>query len=501
VHRTRVFIGTALLFLPVLAVAERQVPRAVPRLEWAPLPAPFAEPHPDARTGYLIVPERRDAPRSAGNIRLPFLILKSRSYSPKPDPIFFTTGGPGGSTLYRTGFFSRSPLRDERDIILLEQRGNRFAEPALMCPEIDRALRSGWGTRLNGDPEPGTMKAALAAAARSLREAGIDPGGYTTKESAADIGDLRRLLGIEAWNLYGVSYGTKLILTVLRDHPEGVRSAILDSVLPLEAGCDEETPANIVDALDEIFAVCREDDRLRRRFPDLRQRFYRLLAEANRHPIEFGTTHPSEAKPLAVRLDRVGIMNCVYNGLEDSSVVPSLPLIIDAACRGEFGRLASLARAYLSSTQGTAWGMRISVWCNEELPFMKRKMILRPAGLPPELEGFFQPQIPWGAQRAWPQGHPAEAENQPVRSPVPTLIAAGEFDPDTPTKWARQTADHLPNARLIEFAGYSHAPLFGHPEAARIICEFLADPSLTPAPGKAVERPAFRISWGEPTPN
>ncbi|MCX6559817.1 MAG: alpha/beta hydrolase [Candidatus Aminicenantes bacterium] len=499
--RTRVFIGTVLLILPMLIAAERQAPPDGPRIEWAPLPAPFAEPRPDARTGYLIVPERRETPRSGRTIRLPFLILKSRSASPRPDPVFFTAGGPGGSTLSRTGFFSRSPLRDDRDIILLEQRGNRFAEPALMGPEIDRALRSGWGARLNGDPDPLVVKAALSAAARSLKESGIDPTGYTTKESAADIAELRRLLGIEAWNLYGVSYGTKLILTILRDHPEGVRAVILDSVLPLEANCDEETPANILVALNSVFAVCREDERLRERFPDLRERFFRLLAEANRHPIEIETTNPSEAKPLAVTLDGVGIMNCVYNGLEDSSVVPRLPLIIDAACRGEYARLAPLAKTYLGSTQGTAWGMRISVWCNEELPFMDPKKVLRPSGLPPELARFIQPQIPWGAQRAWPRGHPAEAENRPVRSFVPTLIAAGEFDPDTPTKWAHQTAGHLPNARLIEFAGFSHAPLFGHPEAARIMREFLAVPSRTPEPGKAAERPAFRISWEEPPPN
>ncbi|MDD8025264.1 MAG: alpha/beta fold hydrolase [Acidobacteriota bacterium] len=493
--RTRVFIGAAWLLLPMLLAAERQAPPAVPRIEWAPLPAPFAELRPDTKTGYLIVPERRDAPRSGRNIRLPFLILKSRSSSPRPDPVFFTAGGPGGSTLARTGYFRKSPLLDESDIILLEQRGNRFAAPALMGPEIDRALRSGWGTRLNGDPEPRAMKAALAAAARSLREAGIDPGGYTTKESAADIGDLRRLLGIEVWNLYGVSYGTKLILTVLRDHPDGVRSAILDSVLPLEVGCDEETPANILAALDAVFAVCRGDDRLSARFPELRDRFLRLLAEANRRPLEIIIKSPLDGKPLPLRLDGVGVMGCIYNGLEDSASVPALPLLIDAACRGDYDRLAPLAQSLLGSTQGTAWGMRISVWCNEELPFMKKREILHPAGLPPELARFIQPQIPLAAWGLWPKGHPAAGENRPVRSLVPTLIAAGEFDPDTPTKWARQTAGHLPNARLIEFAGFSHAPLFGHPEATRIMREFLADPSRKPEPGKAAERPAFQFAW------
>ncbi len=43
---------------------------------------------------------------------------------------------------------------------------------------------------------------------------------------------LRVALGIDSWNVYGVSYGSKLALIVLRDHPQGIRSVVLDSVSP-----------------------------------------------------------------------------------------------------------------------------------------------------------------------------------------------------------------------------------------------------------------------------
>jgi len=500
-RRIRLITRAVYLFMPLLFSSAAEIQPPVPRIEWGALPAPFAEENPHWRTGYLIVPERRVPGSDSRTIRLPFIILKSRSSSPRPDPVFFTTRGPGGSTLYRTWDFLRSPLLDERDIILLEQRGNRFAQPALMCPEIDRALRSGWGTRLNGEPDPRAVEAALAEAVRALKKADVDLAGYTTKESAADIADLRRLLEIPSWNLYGVSYGTKLMLTVLRDHPDGVRAAILDSVLPLEANCDQETPANIMEVLERIFAVCRKDECLSTRFPDLRERFFRLLAEANRRPLEIVLKNPPDGKPLSVKFDGAGIMNCIYTGLEDTEVVPRLPLIIDAVCRGEVGRLAPLAQTYLVSTQGTAWGMRLAVWCNEEFPFERRADILKPAGLPPELARFIQPQVPLEALRLWPHGRPDARENEPVRSDVPILIAAGEFDPDTPLKWAYQTASFLPHAHIIEFAGYSHVPLFKHPEAARIMREFLADPSHRPGPGKTAERPAFLLAWEEKTPH
>jgi pimeloyl-ACP methyl ester carboxylesterase len=489
--------GLAVLLLPAPASLAVDGQPVVPRIEWGALPSSFPSGGQNEKTGWLVVPERRFPAPNGRTIRLPFIILKSRSDAPRPDPVLYTAGGPGGSTLFRARFFSRSPLLDERDVILLEQRGNRFADPALLCPEIDAALRSGWGVRLNGEPDPRAVHAALREAVGALKKAGIDPAAYTTRESAADIADLRRLLGIESWNLYGVSYSTKLMLAVIRDHPEGVRSAILDSVLPFEANCDEDTPANIVDSLDKIFAVCAKDERMSERFPGLKERFFRLLDEAGRRPVEMVVKNPADGQPLTVKFDGAGLMNCVYAGLEDTAAIPRIPLIVDSICRGEIGRLAPLAQSYLFSAQGTAWGMRISVWCNEEFPFEHLARILEPAGLPRELARFVQPQVPLETLRMWPHGRPEARENEPVRSGVPALVAAGEFDPDTPVKWSRQTAAFLRRAHFVEFSGYSHCPLYSHPEAARIIREFLADPSRGPDLKGTSERAPFLTSWDE----
>ncbi|MDM0112273.1 hypothetical protein QTI66_08930 [Variovorax sp. J22R133] len=43
---------------------------------------------------------------------------------------------------------------------------------------------------------------------------------------------LRTAPGVEQWNVYVVSLGSKLALSVLRDHPQGIRSVVLDSVSP-----------------------------------------------------------------------------------------------------------------------------------------------------------------------------------------------------------------------------------------------------------------------------
>src|SRR5260370_42550882 len=67
---------------------------------------------------------------------------------------------------------------------------------------------------------------------KNLLQQGVDLSAYNTKESAADIEDLRRLLGLDSVNLMGISYSGGLMMTVLQKYPQHIRSLILDSSLP-----------------------------------------------------------------------------------------------------------------------------------------------------------------------------------------------------------------------------------------------------------------------------
>ena len=51
--------------------------------------------------GYLEVPENRKNP-DMGTIRLPVYLFKSRNPHPANDPIIYTVGGPGSSTMPST---------------------------------------------------------------------------------------------------------------------------------------------------------------------------------------------------------------------------------------------------------------------------------------------------------------------------------------------------------------------------------------------------------------
>ena len=121
-------------------------------------------------------------------------------------------------------YIDQVPWLQGRDLILMDQREAGLAEPSLDCPEIEQT-----GIQLlKLSADPMRRRALYVAAAEACRQrwvgAGYNLGDFDSTATAADFAELRIALGIEAWNLYGVSYGTQLALMLMRDHPEGVRS-------------------------------------------------------------------------------------------------------------------------------------------------------------------------------------------------------------------------------------------------------------------------------------
>ena len=62
-----------------------------------------------------------------------------------------------------------------------------------------------------------------------------DPRFFTTSVAVQDLDRVREALGYQRLNLYGISYGTRVVQHYLRRFPEHVRSAVLDGVLPPSA--------------------------------------------------------------------------------------------------------------------------------------------------------------------------------------------------------------------------------------------------------------------------
>ena len=145
----------------------------------------------------------------------------ARSAEKRPDPVVYLAGGPGDiAPLEVNGFIAADFIRD-RDIYVVSQRGTMFSEPALTCAATDDFARELLGLRFYSEATKRAHLAATEACHRELAATGADLSAYNSTESAADFADLRKVLGFEAWNVYGTSYGSYLAQTLMRDHPRG----------------------------------------------------------------------------------------------------------------------------------------------------------------------------------------------------------------------------------------------------------------------------------------
>ncbi|WP_146607432.1 alpha/beta fold hydrolase, partial [Spongiactinospora gelatinilytica] len=204
-------------------------------------------PGPDARRYAMRLSDRArtaDVPGSR-TIKVGFAVHRSAASGRRPGPVVYTSGGPGSGSIQLTGYLSEMIPGRDRDVVVIEQRGSRWPEPALECPEIARGV-------LDALAGPGPMRAETAGIARGanacrerLARQGVDLRGYTTAEIAAEVADLRRALGYPKWNLFGVSYSTRSMLAAAAADPDGVRSVVLDSFLPAEVDWYGDAQANL----------------------------------------------------------------------------------------------------------------------------------------------------------------------------------------------------------------------------------------------------------------
>lgn len=466
-----VFVLLCLVATPVLA--QDSVPRVEPTACWMEMPEGVVEGE-NAECGYLIVPEDRTSADSP-TIQLAYLVLYAVDAA-NPDPIIYLSGGPGGNAVAELDGWLEIPYLQDRDLILFDQRGTGYSLPTLNCPES----------------EAGEDDATQACHDRLVSE-GVNLQAYNSAENAADVADLRVALGYDEWNLYGISYGTRLALTVMRDHPEGVRSVVIDSVYPPEVNSWEQYGQNTADVFSRLFAACAADPDCGAAYPDLEQSFYATVADLNAQPAEYVGVDAETGEEVDQTLSGDDLINRVFQLLYSSESIPFLPWVMSELAAGNYVALNDLESG-ATQEQGfralrqdedvsDSEGMNLSVECQEEVAFLNEDTALanvptQPAELTENsigaIQGTFSDCQIWGVQA----GDAIEA--QPVTSDIPTLVAAGEFDPITPAKWAQSAASHLPNSYFFLFPGGGHGVIDMNQCSQDIMQAFLDDPTQEP---------------------
>ena len=385
----------------------------------------------DVLCGYLIVPEDRSDPDSQP-ISLHVAVFTSESEEPAPDPIVYLEGGPGGHALEIVPFIFEdriAPFLTNRHFIVFDQRGVGYSEPNLDCPELIALTHETLDQQLSVEEQrAGGLSASLACRDRLIGE-GVNLKAYTSAENAADLNALRQALGYEEWNLYGISYGTRLALTAMRDHPEGIRSVVLDSAYPLQVDLPTSLLSNADRAFSQLFGACRENPACSGAYPNLESTFFELVQRLNADPVVITITDPLSGEVLDYLLDGDRLMSFLFQSLYSELLIPLLPELIFDVEGGTYDQIGAILGLFQAQTGFTSHGMYDSVQCGEEVPFSSRDV---PSNQGPYRRSHYVralrvlggPQPRCHRESARQKRHPSAGPRRRVRSYYTTVLGA-----------------------------------------------------------------------------
>jgi pimeloyl-ACP methyl ester carboxylesterase len=290
---------------------------------------------------------------------------------------------------------------------------------------------------------------------------------------------VRAALGYEQWNLYGISYGTKLALEVMRQHPDGVRTVVIDSVFPAEVDSTRDNPQTFVASYRAVVAACAQEPACAAA-GDLAQRFEAVVAAYDAEPLQVEIQDYVNGETI------VGVVAQALYSPEQFSDLPELVGELEQA-------RTDAVVAYLSQQRSNepffSSGMFYAFECNEEIPFADPAEVT--AAMPPD---------PFGRKATFDYASnngpaafatcaafdsragaapPDPEANQAVVSDTPTLVMAGRFDPVTPVAWAEQAAANLAGSHLVVAPLGSHGISPGRC-GMDVIRQFLDQPEQAP---------------------
>jgi pimeloyl-ACP methyl ester carboxylesterase len=437
---------------------------------------------PDVQCGYLTVPENRAKP-GGRKIRIFVTRAPAISATPKPDPIVYLSGGPGGAGSFEVAFMLKHGINAEREVIFVDQRGTHRADPRIGCPGWEQFGYDSVSLPFSAESTAAREVATIKECHDKWVAAGVDIAAYNSTENAADIAELRVALGIDRWNVYGVSYGSKLALIVLRDHPQGIRSVILDSVSPPSNNIAEVWWTAPASSFKAIFAACAAQPACAAAFPKLEADFIATVNRLDRTPAVVQVKDAS-GSTVTVNVDGFAFVYTLIMASErgDASGVPRM---ISAMARGD---AASVAAAYLAMRGPPefvglgGFGLALTVFCAEHADLTTEAAALAKArvALPGFPDRVLRVQPKQGRLfiecPVWNVAPAAPAVSAPTVSGVPVLILEGTFDAATAPAWIDLITPGLKNAQYVAFPFTGHAVLGKSACAPAIMAAFLDNP-------------------------
>jgi pimeloyl-ACP methyl ester carboxylesterase len=384
-------------------------------------------------------------PRANGTFRIHVVVYRNPRRGSQPDPIVLLPGGPGISGSKVAGLVAAVlPTFQTRDLVLIDDRGAGLSDPQV-CPGAGRAFALAMAEDLTNTEFMVAVDGLLLECRRALEQSGLRPEAFGTSVTVEDLERVRHALGIERWNLHGVSYGTRVAMSYAARYPQSLRSMVLDSVVdrrprPLGAVNGYAT------AISGVIRMCGADPACANAHPGLRETlrhaFERLQQQHLTVPVDPALALPGNR----LVLNRADFEWVLFYMLYRRGAYGHIPALLEAVRDGRVGEIAPALEQHLGEAQSGIHSLftLAAVICQDT----------RDRNTTPPKAGYQWLELR-GVCSKW--SDPGPVPRVPRATQVPTLILSGENDPITPPVLAGRAARALGSAvRWIRFPEVGH---------------------------------------------
>jgi pimeloyl-ACP methyl ester carboxylesterase len=428
-----------------------------------------------AMCGTLQVPENWNT-KSGRTLDLNVVVLPAIGSATAP-PLFDLAGGPGlaatgGAPWYVTDGAS---WRQDRDIILFDQRGTGDSAPA-HCPEVGDA----------GTLSPMYPLEPVSECVRKLSET-HDLSQYSSVSAVRDIEAIREALDAEQIDLFGMSYGTRLAQAYIRGYPQRVRAAAFIGAVSMGGKSPLSHARNAESTLQAIFEDCERDARCASTFPDLRSEWESLHDLLQQSKLVADTGNERKVIELGPFMEAFRTLLIVPSGQR------TVPALISELSAGDTRRFLEMIGG--GGPPVLAEGAYLSIECTESTNRIDATEI--DAASANTFLGRYRVDEQLRACSVWPGTDVPESFFEPVVSDVPLLLLAGGRDHTTPAEDANSIAKGFRNSRVVIVEEMGHVPdaISNLQCLDRIMLDFFAAPlaSLESGCVQDMRAPSFEV--------
>ena len=458
----------------------------------------------ECELGTLYVPENRGKPDSRV-IGIGFLRIKATHATGAP-PTFHLPGGPANSYLLNTnankpdeaqrvppiGYVEDIALyRAISDMVYFDQRG--YSQAA------GEVLMHAFTTKNYPLDQPNSLERERAEFVEVAKGAiagfgakGVDLTGYTIKECAADVNDLRKALGYDKVVLVGQSFGCQWSFATMRLFPHIVARAVLSGIEPIDFGYD--MPSHVYAAMQRMWWTAEQDPRFKGFVPP------EGIAGAVRAIIRRLEKEPLK---VAVKDERSGETVTVTLGRDDFRPNPLEPSAILAIYHGHYEAWARSALNRRRSHKSSVAVIGPLIDTSLAVTSLRRHLLRTDAGV--DILGQWNFDDYMATEELWPTADVGDDFRNEVQNTTPVLFVQGDWDTSTPMENLVQVMPHFVNGRALivrhgEHGAYARVRrTLPGPTAA--IMEFVRTGSTTNLPSKVTVPPREFRAPDFPRPN